>query len=459
MTSPMRLPRPAAISVLMVVVLLLGLAGPAWSDQAGGDPLRAQQWHLDAVSAAGAWEHSRGDGITVAVVDTGVDADHPDLAGQVLAGYNATAPGTPADDDNGHGTLVAGVVAAVAGNGEGGVGVAPHASILPVRVLDGAGRGEPDQVADGIRWAAERGADVINLSFVEVPGAANELLDGLGLIDRQVEQAIRDAHAAGSVVIAAAGNEGVDDVPYADDLPVTVVGASDRAGRRWHRSNADADTLFAPGVDIASTWSAERYAEASGTSFAAPIVAAGAAMLLDVGVDHDDVVPRLRRHARPMPHSNGVDVVDLAGTLEGQGEATGSSEASQDSDRTQEAASDDAPEPATPDDDAAAAEGRDTDGRGERADDRETTERDGSRQSAPSDGATLGQRPSPGGEEGPGESGNAGDGAEGDEVASGDQLTVGDHGGGLPVGPVVIAWTLFGAVVTGHLVFSRRLFD
>lgn len=446
-------------ALIAVAALLMALPAPALAS--GTDPLRDRQWHLDAVSAAQAWPVSRGDGVTVAVVDTGVDADHPDLAGQVLDGYDATDPGSPPDDENGHGTLVAGVIAASAGNGEGGRGTASEASILPVRVLDGDGRGRPADVADGIRWATDRGADVINLSLVESSGSTNDLLDGVGLVDRDVEEAIREAHEAGAVVVGAAGNDGDDEVPYSRDLPLAVVGAADRDGRRWHRSNADHDTLFAPGVDIVSTWSGGRYAQSSGTSFAAPIVAAGAAMLLDVGVDHDDVVSHLRRHARPMPHSDGVDVVDLAGTLEAQGAAPGSasSEATGDSDRTQEAASDDAPEPATPDDDAEAAEGRDADGRGERADDRETTERDGAGQSAPSEGGALDQRPSPGNEEGAGENGADGDDADGDEVAAGDQLTVGDQGGGPPVGPVVVAWTLFGAVVTGHVVFSRRLFD
>lgn len=441
----------------VLAVLLVMLAVPAAAS--GSDPLRDRQWHLDAVSAAQAWPVSRGEGVIVAVVDTGVDAEHPDLAGQVLDGYDATDPGSPPDDENGHGTLVAGVIAANAGNGEGGRGAAADASILPVRVLDADGRGRPADVADGIRWATDRGADVINLSLVESSGSADGLLDGVGLVDRDVEDAIREAHRAGAVVVGAAGNNGDEEVPYSSDLPLAVVGAADRDGQRWHRSNADDDTLFAPGVGIVSTWSNGRYAQSSGTSFAAPIVAAGAAMLLDVGVDHDDVVSHLRRHARPMPHSDGVDVVDLASTLEAQGEETGSasSEAGRESDRTQEAASDDAPEPATPDAGPDAAGNRDADGRGEGTDDRENTEPGGSGQSSPSDGVALDQRPSPG-DDGEG-SGDNGDDRDGDEVASGDQLTVGDDGGGPPAGPVVIAWTLFGAVVTGHLVFSRWLFD
>lgn len=446
--------RPVA-ALIAVAALLLSLAIPVAAS--GNDPLRDQQWHLDAVSAAQAWPVSRGEGVTVAVVDTGVDADHPDLAGQVLTGYDATDPGSPPDDENGHGTLVAGVVAAIAGNEKGGSGTASEASILPVRVLDADGRGSPEDVAEGIRWATDRGADVINLSLVESSGNPDDLLDGVGLVDRDVEAAIREAHEAGAVVVGAAGNEGDDDVPYSSDLPLAVVGAADRSGQRWHRSNADADTLFAPGVDIVSTWSGGRYAQSSGTSFAAPIVAAGAAMLLDAGVAHDEVTSLLRERARPMPHSDGVDLVDLAGSLDAAGaDIQASPEAGGELDaRTQEAASGEAAEPTDqtgPDDG-----GRGQDG--DRGGGATEGERSGSGETEDGpDPVTIDQsddRAPSGGDAGPTEDR---DGVDGEDMAAGDQLTV-DDTGDLPPGPVVIAWTVFGAVVTGHVVASRRLFD
>ncbi len=446
-------------ALIAVAALLMALAAPALAS--GSDPLRDRQWHLDAVSATQAWPASSGEGVTVAVVDTGVDADHPDLDGQVLNGYDATDPGSSADDENGHGTLVAGVIAAIAGNDEGGRGTASAASILPVRVLDADGRGRPADVAEGIRWATDRGADVINLSLVESSGSAGDLLDGVGLVDRDVEKAIREAHEAGAVVVGAAGNDGDDEVPYSRDLPLAVVGAADRDGQRWHRSNADADTLFAPGVDIVSTWSNGRYAQSSGTSFAAPIVAAGAAMLLDVGVDHDDVVSHLRRHARPMPHSGGVDVVDLAGALEAAGGEVGSSaNAGREADeRSQEAASGEPAEPTaqtgsddnSPSDQDDAEAGQATD----EPDRPEPGEADDGADPTPTNQSDDDAAAGAGDERPPGD----GDGADGEDVAAGDRLTVGDDGGGLPAGPVVIAWTVFGAVVTGHVVFSLRLFD
>lgn len=449
----------SAAAVIAAAALLMALAGPAAAS--GSDPLRDRQWHLDAVSAAQAWPVSRGEGVTVAVVDTGVDADHPDLAGQVLNGYDATDPGSPADDENGHGTLVAGVVAAVAGNDEGGRGTASEASILPVRVLDADGRGSPSDVADGIRWATDHGADVINLSLVESSGNSGELLDGVGLVDRDVEQAIREAHEAGVVVVGAAGNEGDDEVPYSRDLPLAVVGAADRDGQRWPRSNADGDTLFAPGVDIVSTWSDGRYAQSSGTSFAAPIVAGGAAMLLDAGVAHDEAVPLLREHARPMPASTGAGVVDFAAALEAAGAEIGSPPdsggADESDERTQEAAAGGSAEPADPTgSDDGEASGQDGDSGGEAPDGQGSAEPgdaddgpDVTPLDEPDDAGSGADR-----EREPAEGRDADD----QDVAADDQLTV-DDSGGPPPGPVVIAWTVFGAVVTGHVVASRRLFD
>src|SRR5262249_39472025 len=105
-----------------------------------------------------AWDLSRGAGIVVAVVDTGVDLGHPDLAGQFVAGRNIIAPGAPPADDNGHGTMVSGVIAARTNNGLGVVGVAPSAKIMPVKVLDSTGSGSDADIAIGINWARTHGA-------------------------------------------------------------------------------------------------------------------------------------------------------------------------------------------------------------------------------------------------------------------------------------------------------------
>lgn len=155
------------------------------------------------------------------------------------------------------GTLVAGVIAATLGNGVGGVGVALQASILPVRVLDSGGTGSSEHGAEVIRWATRNGADIINLSLADAPG----LVGGNGgIIGSDVETAIAEAHAAGVVVVAASGNEGRTSTPYAPETPVIVVGASNRQNQLWAHSNRDARTLFAPGVEIISTYIQGGYA-------------------------------------------------------------------------------------------------------------------------------------------------------------------------------------------------------
>jgi subtilisin family serine protease len=139
-------------------------SGPA------NDPLFARQWALDQVNAPEAWARgARGAGTTVAIVDTGVDLQHPDLSSKLVTGHDFVAdnndcPAGP-QDENGHGTHVAGIAAAVTNHGIGVAGVAPDAQIMPVRVLDADGSGSSEDVAAGITWAADHGAEVINLSL------------------------------------------------------------------------------------------------------------------------------------------------------------------------------------------------------------------------------------------------------------------------------------------------------
>ena len=277
---------------------------------AGNDPLLDRQYHLRRVRAPEAWEVSRGRDQIIAVLDTGVDLRHPDLQNTMVPGVDLVDRGTPAQDENGHGTFVAGVVAANLNNKRGGAGVAPRAKIMPVRVLDENGRGTSDVVAEGIRWANRAGATVINLSLADVPGQARP---PTALITTDVELAIRQAAFDGVVVVAAAGNGGTNKTPYAADLPALIVGATDRRDAVWEHSNYDDRTLFAPGVGIVSTYLDPRYAAADGTSFAAPIVSAGAAMLLQQGRDAEAVRTRLRQTARPVGKGDGR--VDLAAAL------------------------------------------------------------------------------------------------------------------------------------------------
>ena len=158
------MPRSFALALLLTLLA----AAPA----AAADPRRAAQWNLDLIEADAARSVSTGAGATVAVIDSGVQADHPDLAGRIGPGYDVVQRDATPQDGDGHGTHVMGIVGAATGNGVGVESVAPGATLMPVRVLGDDGGGSIDDVARGIDWAREHGADVINLSLGERGAAA-----------------------------------------------------------------------------------------------------------------------------------------------------------------------------------------------------------------------------------------------------------------------------------------------
>lgn len=257
------------------------------------DPAYAQgyQKYLKTIRMSSAWDKVKdARSQVVAVVDTGVDRTHSDLSGKLLTGYNAISPGQAPNDDNGHGTMVAGIVAAGTGNGEGIAGVVWYGRVMPIKVLDGNGQGFDADIAEGITWAADHGAKVINLSL----GGTQ---DSPALAD-----AVKYAAGKGVVIVAASGNYGDDTTVYPAAYPeVLAVGATDNAANLTDfSSSGDWVDIAAPGFDITSTYPDDQYATASGTSFAAPITAGVAALVRAryPSLTAAEVQARLKRTAR-----------------------------------------------------------------------------------------------------------------------------------------------------------------
>lgn len=248
------------------------------------DPLQPLQWGLTSTNAEAAWQLGDAAGQVVAVVDSGVDLAHPDLSAVLVPGRDLVDGDDVPTDLNGHGTHVAGIVAGIAGNGVGIAGAALRSNVMPIRVLDANGSGYSSTVAEGVLWAADNGASVINLSLGGPKN--NSVLEG----------AISYALGKGVTVVAAAGNEALngDPVLYPAATPgVVAVGAVDSNDVRAVFSSTGAHlAVAAPGVGIVSTLPGGGYGSMSGTSMAAPFVA-GAAALLKAAVT--DVTPeRLR---------------------------------------------------------------------------------------------------------------------------------------------------------------------
>ncbi|HEY9857103.1 MAG TPA: S8 family serine peptidase, partial [Stenomitos sp.] len=235
------------------------------------DPSRGKQYALDTVKANAAWGLTMGsDKVVVGIVDSGVDLEHPDLKPKLLEGYNTVTPGQAPKDDVGHGTHVAGIAAAIANNSEGIAGLAANCKILPVKVL-GAGSGSTATVAEGIIWAADHGADVINMSL------------GFYEANESVGKAVNYALGKNVVIVATMGNDNIERKRYPAAFPgVIAVGSTDEKDAKSSFSNyGDWISVSAPGSNIFSTFptypvqisGTKGYASLSGTSMAAPLVA------------------------------------------------------------------------------------------------------------------------------------------------------------------------------------------
>jgi subtilisin family serine protease len=324
----LRAPHRRLLAAAGALALTVAAAAPAGA--ATNDPMRPQQWGLDQVHAEQAWPTSTGAGTVVAVVDTGVDLAHPDLQGQLVPGATFTGCGQgggpcgngdyrgPDGENNGdeHGTHVAGIVAAATDNGIGVAGVAPDASIMPVKVLE-EGSGSSEEIAAGIRWAVDHGADVVNLSLGGLPGTQLFTITG---IDAAMAEALAYARENGVLAVAAAGNTATplcNDPAFTDD--VVCVAATDRnEAKSWYSElpvKPDMKAVAAPGGaglvscddDIWSTVPSgtgssacgeSDYDAYAGTSMATPHVAGVAALLFAQGRAVDGVESALLSTAR-----------------------------------------------------------------------------------------------------------------------------------------------------------------
>jgi subtilisin family serine protease len=276
--------------------------------RAADDPFRALQWNLDMVHAPEARPVTTGAGVLVAVIDTGVDAAHPDLAGSVIAGPDLVDGDATPNDANGHGTHVTGIIVAHAGNGIGIAGAAPGAEVLAIRALDADGQGDTDTIARGVDAAVAAGARVINLSLTAGPTATEILVPGNALAD-----AIQRAIDAGVVVVAAAGNDALPICQQPQLGPGLVcVAAVDRQTQRSDYSNYGIRVdLVAPGGGgadgILSTFPVGDYAEMEGTSQATPMVSAEAALLMSLGLSAAQAIARIEETTRDLGDP-GVDL-------------------------------------------------------------------------------------------------------------------------------------------------------
>ena len=265
------------------------------------DPLMKNQWHLTKIKAKEAWKTTEGQGITVAVVDTGVDLNHPDLKDNLVPGYNAINPSEPIVDDVNHGTHVAGLIAAVKGNKIGVAGVAPKAKIMPIKVL-GEGTGGGVEVAEGIIWAVDHKANVINLSIRFRP-----TWDKYAETNRTIKKAIIYAFRNNIPIVCAMGNENIQENSTPAYLGnkmgykslLIPVGATTKDDARSDFSNFGPwISICAPGSEVLSTiatidGAVPSYGLMDGTSMATPIVTGVVALMLSKKMDPATIKAKL----------------------------------------------------------------------------------------------------------------------------------------------------------------------
>ena len=239
-------------------------------------PPQELPWGVDRIDAEWAWDTTTGYAVEVAVLDTGIDYEHPDLDANCKGGINIINSRKSYKDDNGHGTHCAGIIAAE-DNEEGVVGVAPEASLYGVKVLDRRGSGWVSDIIAGLDWCDKNGMDIVNMSFG-------------GGYSSSLHDACDAAKDAGLLLVAAAGNDGgpvIYPAAYESVIAVSATNSSD--GLASFSNYGDEIAIAAPGVNILSTYKGGGYATGDGTSMAAPHVAGTLALSANIFATADDL--------------------------------------------------------------------------------------------------------------------------------------------------------------------------
>jgi len=258
------------------------------------DPLAPDQWGWSRIKADEAYDTGyHGEGVVVALLDTGVEAEHPDLAANIIGGWNFVDGNDNVTDVDGHGTMVCGVIAAVANNGLGIAGVASNVSIMPLKVLSETG-GNMFDIDLAIRYAADQGAQVIGMS----------LGGNFSRFPLLMQDAVEYAYQKGCILVAAAGNDGSNEpfYPAAFDQVIAVSAINEVDQKASFSNYGDYIDFCAPGVHVLTTWKNGTYAYRDGTSFAAPFVTGVVALMLskEPSLDPENVTATLRAEAEDL---------------------------------------------------------------------------------------------------------------------------------------------------------------